>query len=200
MKLTKMFIEAGAAAIHLEDQRSSSKKCGHLGGKVLISVREAMEKLNSARLQADIMGVGLVIMARTDALDAKYLDSNMDPIDQPYILGVVDPGCPSKLMTFVEAGRFYIESHLKKNPPKLKTTLDLWEATSKNFSLSQAHDFMKAIGIDNFYFDWEACRSPEGFYRIKGCLEYCIRRCVEFSKIADLLWMETSKPSLKVAK
>ncbi len=81
MKLTKMFIDAGAAGIHLEDQRSSSKKCGHLGGKVLISVRETLEKLNAVRLQADIMGVGLVVMARTDALDAKYLDSNIDPID-----------------------------------------------------------------------------------------------------------------------
>lgn len=85
---------------------------------MLISVREAMEKLNSARLQADIMGVGLVIMARTDALAAKYIDSNADHIDQPYILGVVDPACPSKLMTFVEAGRIYIESHFKNDVAK----------------------------------------------------------------------------------
>ena len=200
MKLTKMFIEAGAAAIHLEDQRPSSKKCGHLGGKVLVSVREAMEKLNAARLQADVMGVGLVIMARTDALAAKFLDNNCDPVDQPFILGVVDPSCPDKLMTFVEAGELWLNAQLASRPEQLKASLDLWKATAQNFTLSQAHDFMRAVGIDSFYFDWEACRSPEGFYRVQGSIDYCVRRCSQFAKIADLLWMETATPNLEQAR
>lgn len=74
MKLTKMFIEAGAAGIHIEDQNAAAKKCGHLGGKVLVSTQEAAIRLQAARLQADVMGVDLVIVARTDALGAIFLD------------------------------------------------------------------------------------------------------------------------------
>ena len=67
MKLTKMFIEAGVGGIHLEDQKPGVKKCGHLGGKVLVSSREMVQRLQSARLQADVMNCDLVIIARTDA-------------------------------------------------------------------------------------------------------------------------------------
>ena len=74
MKLTKAFIEAGVAGIHLEDQKAGAKKCGHLGGKVLVTSREHCQRLQSARLQADIMGVELVIVARTDCLSATFID------------------------------------------------------------------------------------------------------------------------------
>ncbi len=69
-------------------------------------------------------------------------------------------------MTFVEAGRLWITINFSNDPLKLKTTLDLWNTTAMNFTLSQAHDFMRTVGIQNFFFDWEACRSPEGFYRV----------------------------------
>ena len=75
-----------------------------MGGKVIVSTREHVSRLVAARLQADVMGVDLVIVARTDALDAKLLDNNVDPTDQPFILGCVDPTDPQKQANFVDAG------------------------------------------------------------------------------------------------
>ena len=87
MKLTQMMIEAGAAGIHLEDQRAGAKKCGHMGGKVLCSTREHIARLKAARVQADIMGTDTIIIARTDAKSATLLDNDIDDVDKPYILG-----------------------------------------------------------------------------------------------------------------
>jgi isocitrate lyase len=84
-ELTKALIEAGAAAIHLEDQLSSAKKCGHLGGKVLVPMRQHIQALIAARLAADVMEVPTVIIARTDALSADLLTTDIDPRDAPYI-------------------------------------------------------------------------------------------------------------------
>ncbi|MCB0064716.1 MAG: isocitrate lyase, partial [Caldilineaceae bacterium] len=78
-ELAKALIEAGAAGIHLEDQLASAKKCGHMGGKVLVPTREAVQKLVSARLAADVLGVSTIILARTDADSAQLITSDIDP-------------------------------------------------------------------------------------------------------------------------
>ena len=86
-ELMKAMIDAGAAGVHFEDQLASVKKCGHMGGKVLVPTREAIEKLNAARLAADVMGVPTLILARTDAEAADLLTSDIDPNDQVFCTG-----------------------------------------------------------------------------------------------------------------
>ena len=84
-ELIKHLIEAGAAGVHLEDQLASAKKCGHMGGKVVVPTNEFIKKLIAARLAADVMNVPTVIIARTDTLSAKIISSDADPIDHPFI-------------------------------------------------------------------------------------------------------------------
>jgi isocitrate lyase len=83
----KSMIEAGAAGVHFEDQLSSAKKCGHMGGKVLVPTREAVQKLIAARLAADVLGVPTLLVARTDANGAQLLTSDCDPYDAPFVTG-----------------------------------------------------------------------------------------------------------------
>ena len=86
-ELVKAMIEAGTAGVHLEDQVSALKKCGHMGGKVLVGVHEFIPKLNAARLAADVMGVPTVIIARTDAEGAHLMHTINDPIDEEFATG-----------------------------------------------------------------------------------------------------------------
>src|SRR5499426_3905588 len=86
-ELMKAMIEAGAAAVHFEDQLSSAKKCGHLGGKVLVPTQEAVQKLIAARLAADVLGVPTLVVARTDANSAQLITSDCDPCDREFITG-----------------------------------------------------------------------------------------------------------------
>jgi len=86
-ELMKAMIEAGASGVHFEDQLASVKKCGHMGGKVLVPTREAVEKLNAARLAADVMGTPTVLLARTDAEAADLLTSDIDDNDKPFLTG-----------------------------------------------------------------------------------------------------------------
>jgi isocitrate lyase len=90
-ELVKAMIESGVSAIHLEDQLSSLKKCGHMGGKVLVPVNNFIEKLITARLAADVLEVPTLIIARTDAESAKFIRSDSDPIDKPFLTGERSP-------------------------------------------------------------------------------------------------------------
>lgn len=130
-ELMKGMIEAGASGVHFEDQLASEKKCGHLGGKVLIPTQTAIRNLVSARLAADVSGVPTVLIARTDADAADLITSDIDPTDAPFITGE---------------------------------------------------------------------RTPEGFYRTNAGIEQAIARGLAYAPYADLIWCETSKPSLEEAK
>ena len=130
-ELMKAMIEAGAACVHFEDQLSSAKKCGHLGGKVLVSTPEAVQKLVAARLAADAMDVPTLIMARTDANGANLLTSDIDARDREFCTGE---------------------------------------------------------------------RTAEGFFRIRGGLHSAIARARAYAPYADLVWCETSEPSLQEAR
>ncbi|MEH6944025.1 isocitrate lyase [Bacillus sp. JJ722] len=130
-ELMKGMIEAGASGVHFEDQLSSEKKCGHLGGKVLLPTQTAVKNLISARLAADVMGVPTVLIARTDADAADLITSDVDPADAPFITGE---------------------------------------------------------------------RTPEGFFRTNAGLDQAIARGLAYAPYADLIWCETSVPSLEDAK
>ncbi len=130
-ELIKAMIEAGAAAVHLEDQLSSLKKCGHMGGKVLVPYRGFIEKLVSARLAADVLDVPTVIIARTDAQGAHLIRSDYDEIDRPFLTGE---------------------------------------------------------------------RTVEGYFRVRGGLEFAIARALAYAPYADMVWCETSTPDLGEAR
>jgi isocitrate lyase len=130
-ELMKALIEAGAAGVHFEDQLASEKKCGHLGGKVLVPTRQFLRTLTAARLAADVTGVPTLIVARTDADSATLITSDVDERDRRFITGE---------------------------------------------------------------------RTPEGFFRIEGCLDVAIDRGLSYAPYADLLWCETSHPDLAEAR
>jgi isocitrate lyase len=90
-EITKSFIQAGAAAVHLEDQLSSEKKCGHMGGKVLIPTSQHVRTLRSARLAADVMGVPTLVVARTDSLGATLITTDIDERDRAFTTGERTP-------------------------------------------------------------------------------------------------------------
>jgi isocitrate lyase len=136
-ELMKAMIEAGAACVHFEDQLSSAKKCGHLGGKVLVSTSEAIQKLVAARLASDVMGVPTLIMARTDADSADLLTSDVDPRDREFIAGDRTP-----------EGFFRIRSGLKTAIARAIAYAPyadlLWCETSKP-DLKEAREFAEAV-------------------------------------------------------
>ena len=117
--LIRRFVEAGVAGYHIEDQKPGAKKCGHQGGKVLVSSDEQIKRLNAARFQLDVMGVPGLIVARTDAEAANLLDGSGDERDQPFILGATNPDVPSYKAAFLavvrrlhDAGVEEINGHL----------------------------------------------------------------------------------------
>lgn len=119
MNLVRRFVEVGVPGYHIEDQKPGVKKCGHQGGKVLVPQDEQIKRLNAARFQLDIMGVEGIIVARTDAESATFLDGRGDERDQPFLLGATDNSVPSYkvahlalLKRFSDAGVEEINGHL----------------------------------------------------------------------------------------
>jgi isocitrate lyase len=136
-ELMKAMIEAGAACVHFEDQLSSAKKCGHLGGKVLVPTTEAIHKLVAARLAADVMGVPTLIMARTDADSANLLTSDIDPRDRKFLTGERS----SEGFFKIRGG---LESAIARGLAYAPYSDLLWCETSKP-DLAEARQFAEAI-------------------------------------------------------
>jgi len=178
-----------------------------MGGKVLVAMEEHVQRLIAIRLQADIYNSPLVVVARTDAEAATLLDSNIDPRDHPFIKGVTVPGAQS-LIAATRAGKAGEWSKVAGEmtfPDLVRTKLTgdalaKWEANYFKHSLSDMQALAKSLGAGDLYFDWELARTPEGYYRIKGCEKYCAQRAKAFAPYCDMVWMETGKPIYTQAK
>ena len=136
-ELTKKFIKAGAAAVHFEDQLASEKKCGHMGGKVLVPTQTMIRNLKSARLAADVMRVPLIILARTDANAAKLITNNVDENDKPFLTGKRSP----EGFHYVKEG---LEQAISRGLAYAPYSDLIWCETAKP-NLDEAKSFAEAI-------------------------------------------------------
>ena len=279
--LIRRFVEVGVPGYHIEDQKPGVKKCGHQGGKVLVSENEQIQRLNAARFQLDIMGVPGIIVARTDAEAATLLDGCADERDQPFILGVTNLDVPSYKAVFLaihrkffEAGADEVRGHLMFNMSAeeyraanvwlalaglepvisdaaaaylkseseniepvldkvLGRCLDKWQeaadlktyqeavAEAITFRMSQGESLeldreqwlqlskraawydararARRMEIDAPW-NCELAKTPDGYYQVRGGLEYAVAKSLAAAPFADLLWMETKTAHLPEAQ
>lgn len=228
IKLCKLFVERGAAGVHIEDQSSVTKKCGHMAGKVLVSTAENINRLVAARLQFDIMHVETVLVARTDAVAATLIQTNVDERDHPFILGVTNPELKGRPLAAVLAeamasgktgaelqgveDKWMAMANLKLFSEVVADairTLDvkdqanrinIWLSQVDQLSNFEARALAENLGVSNVFWDWDLPRTREGFYRFNGCTMAAVVRGWAFASHADIIWMETSGPDMVECK
>lgn len=272
--LIRRFVEVGVPGYHIEDQKPGAKKCGHQGGKVLVAQDEQNKRLNAARLQLDIMGVPGIIVARTDAESATFLEGCGDERDQPFILGATNPNVPSYRIGYLtilrrlhRAGLDGVRGHLLFAVPdqdyrgaeawldrvgllalidrnlealgdgpvepmldaiesryaetwereaglatlgeavaavlvaraaeggRSEVRPEAWRAFAAEASWSQVRARARSLGIV-VHWDPELPKTPDGYYQVRGGIDYAIAKSLAAAPFADLLWMETKTANL----
>ncbi len=285
--LIRRFVEAGVPGYHIEDQKPGVKKCGHQAGKVLVASDEQIKRLNAARFQLDVMKVGGIIVARTDAEAATFLDTRGDERDHPFILGATNRAMPAYknaylavMRAFHDGGVSEVNGHLlyrisdaayasaaawleqaglaaeireqvsllaaKKGPrgeeggaagkaldSVINRFLDRWqmEAGLKTYgeavadamkhgidegaewemSVAEWNEFARGASLEEaaaraasmgvrVAWDCETARTPEGYYQVRGGIDYAVAKSLAVAPFADLLWMETKTADLADAR
>jgi isocitrate lyase len=279
--LIRRFVEVGVPGYHIEDQKPGAKKCGHQGGKVLVSCDEQIRRLNAARLQLDVMRVAGIIVARTDAEAATFIENRSDERDQPFILGATNLDVPSYKVGYLAIqrllwergvddarGHFLFEvsereyerafawlqkmglatlvgqtaASLKGAPAAkaeqaydaletryaevwqeaagLKTfgeavgeaiafragqgevvdvSAEDWKTFAQSASLFEMRERAKGLGLDVSWDD-DLAKTPEGYYQVRGGIEYAVAKSLAVAPFADLIWMETKTADLADAR
>jgi len=278
--LIRRFVEVGVPGYHIEDQKPGVKKCGHQGGKVLVSEDEQLKRLSAARFQLDIMGVAGILVARTDAESATLLDGRSDDRDQPFILGATNLALPTFKASFLailrqfqragveelsghelyalcdeelaaadawleragfskaiaaatadhRRGAISVDAALDKvfdafvdvwqheagvstyaqavgevigfrenegDPPSMSKAQ--WLAFAERAPFYRAREKARSIGV-NATWDCEHAKTPDGYYQVRGGIDYAIAKSLAAAPFADLLWMETKTADLHDAK
>merc|ERR1712151_715721 len=164
--------------------------CGHMGGKVLVSTWEHIQRLIACRLQADILNSPLVVVARTDAEAATMIDSNIDPIDHPHIKGATVPGVEPLYEAIKKgtdkgweekAGCMTYPDAVAKALKSKGIDASKWLKDCLKMSLPEMRKAAANLGAGEVFFDWNAARSVEGYFRIKGSTDFCIRRAIAWA-------------------